>query len=461
MKPLKAFTYALAALTAAAAISAGTAFAAETAPAETVYPDNFECTLTFDGGLTDYAVYGDTYAFAYNGQLAVLTGNGNNERLPDIRPVSSITRLDYSAEGDLYVCFADGYCTYPNLTEKYPLSQIEIQDKSQWKVNIGNGESEVTYALDNSNGSLKYLSREGIKSVTPLEESGSEINFSNLKKYDGKAYAVMNDKLFVMSGDKAETVRPTYYGYIDKTKAIPTGTAAQALKSGGYEISTGWLEKNKYYTQISLDKELGATFDVPDPATCTKLSGDRLYCLVLAESGNACIITMDGKYYLTAKTSVTAEAEPPALSDAGTLGAYAIEKTGVYARPCLTAATKICDLESGSDNAVKVLGKFTDLTGREYYKITYQKDGATVTGFTAKGLMTNYAFPAEDAEQHPDGGDGEYKYDTNVVTVVLAVAIVALVIVAILYVAAASSKKNKSKGKKKKPAKEDDEVDEA
>lgn len=454
MKPLKAFTNALAVLVAAAAISAGTAFAAPDPVPETVYPDSFETTLTFDGGLTDYAIYGDTYAFAYNGQLAVLTGNGNNERLPDVRPVSSINRLDYSKDGALYVCFADGYCTYPDLIEKKPLSEITVQKEDQWFVTVGN----VNYALNNANGSLLYQSNTGFKEVTPAEEVEGAISFSNLKVYGGKAYAVMNNKLYVMNADKAEPVRPTYYGYIDKTKAIPTGTAAKALKSD-YQISTGWLEKNKYYTEISLDSELGATFIVPNPATCTKLSEDRLYCLILAESGNADIIAMDGKYYLTANTSVTPEDEPPALTATGTDGAYAIEKTGVYSRPCLSAATKICDLESGSENAVKVLGQFTDLTGKEYYKITYQKDGENVTGFTAKGLMTNYAFPAEDTEKHPDGGDSEFKYETNVVTVVLAVAIVALVIVAVLYVATASSKKNKSKAKKKKPAKDIDEED--
>ncbi len=455
VKPIKALTISLAALTAAAYISAGAAFAAETALPETVYPDSFECVLSFDGGLTDYAVYGDTYAFAYNGQLAVLSGNGNNERLPDIRPVSSITALDYSEDGDLYVCFADGYCVYPDLSEKRPLSEIEIQSDTQWSVSIGG----IIYALDNANGSLLYQSAEGFKTVTVEGEADGEIKFSRLKEYDGKAYAVTGNRLYVLNGATAEEVQPTYYGYIDKTKAISVGGAAAALKSGDYEITTGWLEKNSYYTEISLEKELGTTFDVPDPAAATKLSEDRLYCLILAESGNAYIIIIGGKCYLTAKTSVSLAAEQPALSAPETQGAYATEKTGVYSRPYLSAATKICDLESGSENAVTVLGEYTDLSDREFYKISYISDGETVTGYVAKGLMTGYAFPAEDAEKHPDGGDADFNYDTNVVTVVLAVAIVALVIVAILYVASASSKKNKKSAKKKNAKRNNDDGD--
>ena len=172
--------------------------------------------------------------------------------------------------------------------------------------------------------------------------------------------------------------------------------------------------------------------------------------MVLAESGSAYVITMGGKCYLAAKTSVSVEAENPARSAADVSAAYAVEKIGVYSRPYLSAATKLCELESGSSNAVTVLGQFTDLVGREYYKIEYvANDGTKVSGFAAKGLMTGYAFPAEDTEVHPDGGDSEFLYNTNAVTVGLAIAIVALVIIAVLYVASISSKKNKKNNRKK------------
>lgn len=456
MKPIKTLTISAAALIAASTICVGTAFAAEE-PSPTVYPDSFECTLSFEGGLTDYAVYGDSYAFAYNGQLAVLNGNGNNERLPDIKPVSSITQLDYSADGKLYVCFADGYCVYPDLSEKLPLSQITVQSDKQWSVTLDG----TTYALNNKDGSILYQTEAGFESVTVKEAEVGEVRFGKLKKYDNAAYAVADNTLYKLEGAVAVKVEPTYYGYIDKTKAIPTGNAAQALKSGT-DVTTGWIEKGKYYTEISIENELGTTFDVVNPATATTLSEDRLYCLVLAESGNAYIITMDGKCYLTAKSSVSLEAEPPALSAAETTAAYAVEKTGVYSRPYLSQSTKLCDLESGSANAVTVLGQYT-VTGRDFYKIEYTENGNKVTGFCAKGLMTSYAFPAEDEEIHTDGGDKEFKYDTNVVTVALAVAIVALVIIAVLYVAAASSKKKKDKKKKavkKKPAYDDEDEDE-
>lgn len=444
MKVCKLLTISLATTVVAASISTGTAFAASTAET-TYYPDNFECSLSFDGGLTDYAVYGDTYAFAYNGQLAVLTGNGKNERLPEIKPISGIEGLDYSADGTLYVCFADGYCVYPDLENKLPLSQITVQAKSNTSVSLQNG----AIYMNAKDGSISYFDGDALNTVTA---SGT---FSQLKKYDGCAYAVMNDCLYRLDGTTANKIEPTYYGYIDKTSAIPTGTAAENLKQDG-DVKKGWIEKNKYYTEIDIQNPLGSVFEVPDPATATKLSTDRLYCAILAETGNAYIITMGGKCYLTAKTSVSEEASSPTLTAPDITNAYATEKTGIYSRPYISAVTKISELETGSLNAVTVLGQYTDFSGTEFYKISYTKaDGTTVSGYVAKAFMTKYSFPAEDEQQHPDGGDEEFKYDTNVVTVVLAIAIVALVIFAVLYVAATVSKKNKSKSAKEKRRKHD------
>ncbi|MGN1104279.1 MAG: hypothetical protein ACI4QI_05320 [Candidatus Coproplasma sp.] len=443
MKLSKILSLSLAGIVSAATIYTGVAFADEEL-SPTVYPESFECSLSFDGGLTDYAVFEDSYAFAYNGQLAVLSSIGNNHRIPDIKPVSSITQLEYSAQGELYVCFADGYCIYPDLTQKYPLSEITVQDKEQWQVSLG----EITYSLNNENGSLLYMSKSGFATVTVPDAEGSTV-FSKLKKFDGVAYAVMNNCLYRLNGASAELVNPTYYGFVDMTKAISTGTAAQALK-GDTPISYGWLEKDKYYTRINLENELGSTFDVPDPATATALSADRLFCTVLAESGNAYIIIVDGVSYITAKASVSIEATPPALSPADTQAAYAMETTGVYSRPYLSPTTKLCELESGSSYAVTVLGQYTDLAGNEYYKVTYTGgDGSTVTGYVAKRLMTTYAFPAEDDEVHTDGGDEQFVYDNNFVTVALAVAIVGLVLIAILYVGIASSRNSKPKGRQK------------
>lgn len=447
MKVCKLLTISLATTVVAASISTGTAFAASTAET-TVYPDNFECSLSFDDGLTDYAVYGDTYAFAYSGQLAVLTGNGKGERLSEIKPVSDITGLDYSADGELYVCFADKYCIYPDLENKLPLSQITVQPKSNDSVTV----NEASY-MHPDDGSIWYYNGKPPAVVTPPQENGK---FTQLKKYGDNAYAVMNNCLYRLEATTAVKVEPTYYGYIDKTKAIPVGTAAEALKQVA-DVKRGWLEKNKYYTEIDLQNPLKSVFSVPNPDTATKLSADRLYCTILAETGNAYIITIGGKCYLTAKTSVSEESDTPALTAPDVLNAYATQKTGVYSRPYVSAATKLCELETGNQNAVTVLGQYTDSVGTEFYKVTLVKeDGTSVSGYVAKAFMTKYSFTAEDEQPHPDGGDEEFKYDTNVVTVVLAIAIVALVIFAVLYVAATASKKNKNKSAKEKRRKHAD-----
>ena len=445
MKLKKTLTISLAAILSAATISTGTAFAAESS-SDTVYPDSFECSLTFEKGLNDYAVYGDSYAFAYSGQLAVLKDNGKNERIPDIKPVSSIAGLEYSSEGKLYVCFADGYCVYPDLSEKKPLSDITIQGKEQYQVVL----SGASYSLNNEDGSLLYMNNSRFTPVTLQETYEGEVKFSKLKKYNGTAYAVMNNCLYKMDGATAVKVNPTYVD-LSLTEKIATGTAAEALKSDS-AISYGWLENGKYYTEIDLKSELGEMFKVPDSATATTLSADRLYCTVLAQSGNSYIITMDGKSYLTAKSSISLDAETPSLKPADTLVAYAIENIGVYSKPYLSPTTKIGQLQSGSTHAATVLGQYTDLNGIEYYKVTFTEGESTVTGYVAKRLMTAYAFPAEDENTNTEGGE-DAKYDSNIVTVVLAVIIVALVLTAVLYLGIASSissRKRRKKARKKK-----------
>lgn len=444
MKLRKILTLSLATCVCTATISVGSAFAAEQTE-ETLYPDSFECSLSFDGELTDYAVFGDNYAFAYNGQLAVLNSDEHGQRFADIEAQPLITALEYSSQGELYVCFEDGYCVYPDMEKKLPLSQITVQDKEQWDLRIGNS----LYTLNLTTGQLRYSTGTVEEYVTPNPSYEGEVKFSRLKKYDDNAYAVLNNCLYKMEGATAVKVEPTYYD-LNIAKSIHTGNAAIALKSDS-PILYGWIEKNRYYTQIDLESEWGATFKVAQTANATRLSEDTLYCTILAESGNAYIVTMDGKCYLTAKTSVRVEATPPALTDTEVKTAYAIEKTGIYSRPYLSNATKLGELESGSSNAVTVLGQYTDLTGMEFYKITYvDKNGTSLSGYVAKRRMTAYAFPAEDEEEHQDGGDKQFVYDSNVVTVILAVAIVALVLIAIMYIGIASSKSKKGKKKKYK-----------
>ncbi|MGN1373319.1 MAG: hypothetical protein ACI4VK_04655 [Candidatus Coproplasma sp.] len=445
MKLSKTLTISLAAVLSAATICTGTAFAEEDI-AQTVYPESFERSLVFDGELTDYAVYGDNCAFAYNGKLAVLSSDGNGQLIPDINAVSNITGLEYSAQGQLYVCYSDGYCVYPDSKNKLPLSDITVQDKEQYLVSIGG----VSYALDKNDGSMLYIDG-SITTVTLQEPCEGEVKFSKLKSYNGTAYAVMNNCLYEMDGATAIKVDLTYHD-VSIADTISTGDAAEALKSDS-PIVYGWLEKNRYYTEINLESELGSTFEIADSATATTLSADRLYCTVLAESGNAYIITIGGNSYLTAKTSVSVESTPPALASPDIEIAYAINSTGIYSKPYLSPTTKIGELESGSANAVTVLGQYTDLIGTQFYKIKYTKDdGTVVTGYTAKRLMTAYAFPNEDNEENVDGDQEQFVYDSNVVTVVLAIAIVGLVLIAILYIAITSSI-NESKRRKKQQQK--------
>lgn len=452
MKAKKSLLISLVALVAATSISTSMAYAAEPTP-ETTYPTDFVEEFHFDEGLKDYAVYGESLAFAYDGQLMVLGYDGNGHRLPDKKIVESIDKIDYSSDGKLYVCLSDGcYYAYPDLKNKLSMTEITVQSAC-YMLSVN---AEVSYHLDSANGNLRYMTNSG---EFKLVEIDGKSNFSHLKKYNGKAYAVMENCLYSIEGAVATPVIASYYDFESKTSSISTGNCAQELKKSDQAIMTGKIAEGIFFTEIDLQSPIGTTFTVPDPSTSTKIAEGTLFCQILAKTGNAYIVAMNGKTYITGENSVTEIETKTTLTNSWTTPAYALEKIGVYASPFISPNTKIGELESGKENAVNVLGQYTDLTGMTFSKISYQKNGETVTGYVADDLLSPYSFPNEDLE-HNTGGDKQFNYQTNVTTVVLVIVIVLLVIIAVMYIVLVSTKKGDKKKKKSKRKDEDDDDDE-
>ncbi|MDE6372943.1 MAG: hypothetical protein K2L72_00415, partial [Clostridia bacterium] len=189
----------------------------------------------------------------------------------------------------------------------------------------------------------------------------------------------------------------------------------------------------------------------------TKKTDGDIPCLVLCESGNASIITTDEGCFITATANLieytyTAPANDWKVNDAGIRAAYTVETVGVYASPFVSDSTRIATLQSGSEHYVTVVEKFAlDFLDKVFYRVTYEEDGKTVSGFVMADYLTAYNFAAED-KKPVEGGDGEFKYDTNVTSVILAVIIVGLVIIAVLYLTMVGSKKDGKPAKKKKKA---------
>lgn len=443
MKTKRLFITSLAVLMCAAFICVGNAFADDVSLQETVYPDSFENSLVFEGGITDYAVYGDSYAFAYNGKLALIYSSESGERHADVVTESNITGLDY-IDGKLYVAFSSSeYAVYPDLTTRYDLTDGLMQTASYMCDLDGDN-----YFANKKTGKMSVRTSDGDESE--IETSGE---FSKLKVYDDSVYAVLyadeTYNLYKINGTSASLVELKYFDF-SLTQYITCGGMMTELKEKDYVIKTATVKSGVYYTDVDLEETNGNYFALPsdkDVEDCTRAATDTLYCLVLAESGNASLIAINGKCYLTRKVDLTDATETTALTNTWTTGAYALDSIGIYSRPYESTATRIGTLESGTANAVTVLGQY-EADGTTYAKIQYEEYGQTCTGYVLEGLLSPYSFAGEEKEQKTE--EEEFVYDTNVTTVVLIIVIVLLVIIAVIYLMLVNSKKSKGKKTKKK-----------
>lgn len=472
MKASKAITISLASIIAACAIPFGTVFAAENTTKypvptkegnEEVLPFEGKLTFSAEKPITDYAVSGDKIAFAsYSLMYVLYTGENGDRKLDDEHPYSGsnrIERLDIE-DGKLYLDVkSDGVFLYPEYNKT-----VEHEFPKQGNtVTLSSGEE---YRL--SNDGLHYF----------LGDSHEVIgtDYTNLKVFDDKAYAVKDNVLYTFNGTKPDDVDVDYTDF-SLAENISCGDVADKLKADGFEIYTAEILSGRYYTKINPDV-IGDADDTFLPLHTEKANVDKP-CIVLCESGNATVVATNDGMYITATENIgekvlSSQKNDWALgSDGKRLAAYAIDDTGVYASPFMCRSTLKETLESGAENSVEVLEKF-EFNGVKFYKVRFEKiikdvEGKpivdettgkpktkTVTGFVAANMLTPYDYKADDNKPQ-ENGDKEFNYDTNVVSVVLAIVIVALVIVAIMYIALIGTKKDKNKKDKKDKKKKKDE----
>ncbi len=431
MKTNRVLKTAVAALCAVALMPVSQVFAAADTGNATYYPDDFGRTLTFEGGLTDYAVHGDTFAFATGSTIHFLSDNGDDTTHDENTFGSVLNRIDYSGE-DLFVEYLSG------TTCKYPDKSTPVEHAFQNGRTVQVTESVLYTITEDSN--LSYI---------VLGESNTLIGsgYKNVKTYDGKVYAVKDDLLYVFDSATPEPIDLTYTSFAEDAKNIKTGDAAANLKKSDYVVKTAYIGSGKYYSRINPDK-LGENFTFePSEKLSTKKSTDKLPCLVLCETGNASIVAVNGECYLTATTSLEEGKEYPDLpNEWGDSLAYSVETTGIYSRPYMCESTKRGTLPAGSENGVTVVGNFTDFFDNVYYKVTYGEGENAVTGFVFSRFLTKYTFPSEGVTENEKGdGKENFKYDTNVVSVVLTVVIIALVLIAVFYLYFSYRKKSKKR----------------
>lgn len=431
VKCLKLLTSALAAVTAATIFGFGGAVSASAAE-ETVYPDDFTCTLEISDGITDYAIDRDALAIASRTAIYLLTTDEVGDRkLTTVIHESEIDRIDYS-DGELYIRNTYGNIyKYPDLTAQ---TVHEFTENNLWKVDFG----EMTYILNTATGELTCW-QNGTPAI--IGEEG----FSLMKMFGDNLYAVCDGVPYRIEGTSATALSLDYVDYSSADK-IYTGDALATLKSSSYTVKTAVLKSGEYYTKI----DTSAISEYFTQVQTYKANGEKP-CLVLAESGNASVVAMNDGCYIakTESLSVIAYSAPANDWTAGADGkrkANIRESVGVYASPYMCDATKIDLLERG--DVVEVTEKFAlDFIDKVFYRVTYTaSDGSKKSGFVAANFLDEYDYSA-DKLPPSSSTDEEFTYENEVTTVILALVIVGLVIIAIAYLTIVGTKPQKKKGR--------------
>ena len=437
MKANRLFSIALATVCGAAIMSVGGAFAAEAN--ETYYPQDFDRELTFETPLRDYAINGDTFAFASGTSVYIIANNNDERQLVKYPHSSEVLELDYDKDGTLF--FKD----IMNVTYIYSLTptvaeeehEFQITDLTDIKVD------NVLYTLDKPDGLLTCRNN-----GTPTQIG---TGFSMLKQYGGAIYAVKDNVPHKISESSAEALS-LYYTDFNGAKNIYSGDTKSKLEKVSDRVETAQIKKDAYYTQINAE-EIGEKFT---PVRTQKATGNTP-CLILCESGNASVVSIGGDCFVTATENLTERAYCQSNTDGKTY--YAIEDVGVYTSPFMSGCTRITTLKSGAENGVTVLENFVHtVLSTEFCKISFKDGEETVTGYVAANFLTPYRFSAED-NKPVEGGDKEPDYGTNVTTVVLVILIVGLVIIAVLYIVMVGFKRDKATGKNKKRRPEPEDFD--
>lgn len=400
---------------------------AEDAP-QTVYPSEFISELQFSS-LTDYAISGDTYAFAEGTKLYILSTDSDGDRKLNSAEgfdcSVEIKNLDYDAEGNLYIGNALGDAfRYPDMS-----SAVDYTFPS-------GGDANVTIA------DYTYYLRKGLleckHSADPEKDYVFGEDYSRLKSYGDKVYIIKDNTLYSLAGAEQTHVE---LGYTDFSVAagIATGSTAQAL-AADYKLTKVIVKPrtaeggNTYCTEIDLSDVSGNYFKT---GRTFKQTSERT-ALAIAQTGNATVVVMrdekgNAGCYLTLTTAL--ETTEDAVSGTPDLtGTYYIsEDTHLYSRPYMCGATQTESLNIGTE--VTVLEKlnldFAD-SAVTFYKVSCEKDGTTVEGYIAKNYLTVHHYAPEN--NPPDVIKDVEDNGTAVRNVLISLLIVVLVLVAVGYI---------------------------
>lgn len=433
---------------AAFAASAGITAAADAAPTE--YPTEFISTLEFTA-LTDYAIFGDSYAFAEGTKLYIVAP----DEVGDVKLNSAegfdcsveITSLGYDEDGNLYIENAEGKTyKYPDLTQT-----VEHEFGSETNVVIG----DYTYFIVAGTLHWKF-------SDVKMGDFGA--GYSRLKSYtdDGGqtcAYVIKDNALFRLDGEDQTEVVLEYTDF-GAANSIPTGDAGRIITED-YELKKVIVQPttaeggDTYCTEVDLGDLSTPYFTAGRTLKQTMVHS----ALIIGEVGNAAIIVKtdengETKSYITL-TSALEFTDDALTSSPDFASAYILETTKLYSRPYMCGATEIATLDRGARVTAleKLALDFAD-SKISYYKISCEQDGQLIEGYIAANYLTPYSFAGEGSEQ--EKLNDEEGFGDEVRNVVISLAIVALMLIAVGYMTFVLTKGKENKRRNSRTQNRDD-----
>ncbi len=301
------------------------------------------------------------------------------------------------------------------------------------------------YSYTLSNGNIK---------IWDGTEYTIEGDFSNLKVFAGTVYAMNGNILNKIT--PPQTAEPLGYEIADfsATSAISIGNTVEALDS--YNIEKPHftaLKSGEYLTEVHLDAKsfdkasvsptdyfkVGRTVKVGEEAGFNA----GMSAVVLCETGNAHIISLNGKQYIKLAAAATARDFIEAEFSSAQIN---VPSDYIYSSPTVCDAAKLRAVSWGE--SVTVLGKLLKSTSPEipcdFYKIALKdENGTEVTGYTP----CSFVFEKKENNDEDKTDDPSPSNADSVKTVVLVLIVVVLVLVAVGYVTFVftSDKKRKNK----------------
>ncbi len=423
---------------------------------QTEYPE-FVTRLEI-GQITCYAVQGDRFAFAggEDGRYIYIYSGGTRPATPE---EGADGELVYTYEGGIMEnATADGVFAYRNgsavTAMQFDGDDLLFTDEATDTIQRYSGgtvtssagtlppaNSSVDYTAENlylyiNEGSLHVLNKSD-NSVTTVADGV----FSSLQLGEDGVYAIMDGGLCLIERGEEQIVdiTPLEFVYTDEShsQSIVIGDTAELLAQLQPATRIVNVPAAQYVTEIDLTDLGGQYFKVGEEGTFrTETDGKAL---LLCTTGNADIIAMGDKAYITKSVGASSELEHTAAPFASARLNYS---SGLYSVPYMCTATQIIQLDMDSrltvENQITAAGAQGTLTN-DFCLVSYTaEDGTEYRGYVATSFLTAYDFSGEDGEFGEITPPEDYSEDNAIITVVLIIIIVVLVIAGVAFLAYSS-----------------------